>query len=296
MRKITFLSSFYIKILALVFMTFDHVGLYLRMQYPFDDSLMQLSEIFRTLGRLALPLFAFMIVEGVIHSKNINKYFLRLGIMASLISITFIVMEYTTLFTGFDSLLRAGNIFLDLLLLAIVIYLLKQPNIWMKLLTLLPLGFSILSFIVKGTETANHMYIHWFPSFITMQYDFYTILLGLAFYASYLIVDLYIKHFVGVDKSVFIENGSYRIVVNITMVLLATLVHVFYYLFSYFWYEGVFWDYNQQVYAVLSGAFILFYSGTRGYNAKWFQYGSYLYYPFHILVIAIIFIIQNGGL
>ena len=296
MRKITFLSSFYIKILALIFMTFDHVGLFLRIQYQDVESLMQISEVFRTLGRLALPLFAFMIVEGIIHSKNINKYFLRLGIMASAISAFFIVLEYSTLFQGLESIARAGNIFIDLLLLAISVYCLKHPNWKVKFITLLPLAFSVLSFVVKGIETAEGIYIHWFPCFITMQYDFLTILLGLGFYAAYLLVDLYIKYFIGVDKEVFVESGQYRLIVNVVMVLLATIIHVLYFCLVYVWPDGIFWDYNLQLYAIFSGVFILFYSGKRGYNAKWFQYGSYLYYPFHILVIAIIFIIQNGGL
>lgn len=277
-------------------MTLDHVGLYLRMQYYDSQSIMQLSEVFRCLGRLALPLFAFMIVEGVLHTKNIRKYLLRLGIMASLISIVFIVLEYTTLFQGFDELLRAGNIFIDLILLAITVYCLKHPKWYIKIITLLPIAFSILSFIVKGIETEQQIVIHWFPCFLTMQYDFLPILLGIVFYMSYLIMDLYIKYVVRVDKAVFIENGSYRFMTNLIMVFLATLVHLFFYSFHYTWNDGVFWDAQQQLFAILSGAFILFYSGKRGYNAKWFQIGSYIYYPLHIGIIALIMIITNGGL
>ena len=277
-------------------MTLDHVGLYLRMQYWSDDSIMQLSEIFRCFGRLALPLFAFMIVEGVLHTKSIGKYLLRLGIMASFISFVFMLLEYTTWFEGLEELLRAGNIFIDLLLLAIMIYCLKHPKWYIKLITLLPLAFSALSFIVKGIETEQQIYIHWFPCFLTMQYDFLPLLLGLGFYAAYLVMDLYIKYVVKADKVVFEENGSYRFMVNLLMVFFATIVHLFYYSFHYTWSDAVFWDYTQQLFAILSGAFILFYSGRRGYNAKWFQYGSYLYYPIHIGIIALIMIITNGGL
>ena len=45
MRKITFISSFFIKVFALLFMTLDHVGLYLRMQY-FDNDGLYISEPF----------------------------------------------------------------------------------------------------------------------------------------------------------------------------------------------------------------------------------------------------------
>lgn len=299
MRKITFLSSFFIKILALLFMTFDHVGLFIQMQYWYDEPLLQLAEVFRVIGRLALPLFAFMIVEGVLHTKNFRKYTLRLGIMASLISILFIVLEYSHSFSGFESLLRAGNIFLDLLLLSITIYCLKHPNWKIKLITLLPLGFSILSFAVKCIETEQIIDIHWFPAFLTLQYDWLTIVLGIAFFASYIIADQYIKatHSVtGEDKEMWIMNGNYRLLVNITAVFLATIVHFGYYLFAYLKPEAAFWDYKQQLYAIFSEAFILIYSGKRGYNTKWFQYGSYLYYPLHLLAILLVWIIINGGL
>ena len=296
MRKITFISSFFIKIFALLFMTLDHVGLYLRMQFYDDSGLMIVSEVFRSFGRLALPLFAFMIVEGVLHTKNIRKYLLRLGIMASLISIVFIVLEYSNGFNEFSDILRAGNIFIDLILVAVMVYCLKHPKWYIKLITLLPLAFSILSFVVKGIENEQHIYIQWFPCFLTMQYDFFTILLGLAFYASYLLADLYIVQIGEYDKSIWEETGGYRLLVNIIMVVLATIVHFFYYSFHYTWPGGVFWDYTQQLWAILSGAFILFYSGKRGYNAKWFQIGSYIYYPLHIAIIALIIIITNGGL
>ena len=277
-------------------MTLDHVGLYLRMQYWNNESLMQVSEVFRCFGRLALPLFAFMIVEGVLHTKNIKKYLLRLGIMASLVSLVFIVLEYSNWFTGFDELLRAGNIFIDLILLAVVIYCLNHPKWYIKLITLLPLALSVLSFVVKGIETAQMIDIHWFPCFLTMQYDFLPLLLGIGFYLAYVVMDLYIKYIVKTDKAVFEENGSYRFMVNLLMVFFATIIHLFYYSFRYIWPEGIFWDYTQQLFAILSSAFILFYSGKRGYNAKWFQIGSYIYYPLHIGIIAIIFIIVNGGL
>lgn len=302
MRKMTFLSSFIIKIAAIVFMTLDHVGLLLSMLYPADMTIVGtygLATIFRTFGRLALPLFAFMIVEGVIHTKNIKKYFLRLGILAALISIVFIVAEYSSLSSAAGSLLRAGNIFLDLLLLALAVYLLKQPKLPLKFLTLLIVGFSVLSFVVKCTEQSTGFDLYWYPAFLTMQYDWFTIVLGIAFYFSYYVADTYIKlqqNRSGLDKDMWVENGNYRLLVNISSIFFLVVISIFYYLFTFFWPSGVFWDASSQVYAIFSGAFILLYNGKRGYNAKWFQYGSYLYYPLHILVIGIIYIIAIGGI
>ena len=299
MRKITFLSSFFIKVFALVFMTFDHVGLFLQMQFGSDYSIIQMANVFRVLGRLALPLFIFMIVEGVLHTKNFNKYLLRLGILASMISIVFIVLEYANPVSGVESLYRAGNIFLDLTLVAIAIYFIKNENKNLRFLTLLPVAFSVLSFVVKGIETSSQIEIHWFPYFLTMQYDWLSLALGLGFYFAYTLADLYIKFLQsdsGMDKEMWVANGNYRLLVNLISVLIASIIHIFHYLFVYMWPAGVFWDASTQVYTLFSSAFVLLYSGKRGYNAKWFQYGSYIYYPLHLIALAIAFVILNGGL
>ena len=52
--------------------------------------------------------------------------------------------------------------------------------------------------------------------------------------------------------------------------------------------DYVFWKAGIQLFAIVSGAFLLLYNGKRGYNAKWFQYGSYLYYPIHLGIIFLI--------
>lgn len=299
MKKICVLSSFILKVVALITMTFDHVGLLLVNLYPIDENVLALSNIFRGIGRLALPLFIFMIVEGVLHTKNFKRYILRLGVMALIISIAFIVMEYSPINSYAGSLLRAGNIFIDLTLAALTVYLLKQKEIWKKLLTLLPLAFSILSFIVKGIETQTYIDIHWFPAFITMQYDWFSIILAIGFYFSYLLADTYIKAMeptTSMDKSIWEANGNYRLLANIISAFMLAVVSFLFFVMKFVWPEGVFWSADFQLYAIISGAFILCYNGKRGYNAKWFQYGSYLYYPLHMIVIVLIFIIVSGGL
>lgn len=299
MKKATFLSSFILKVAALLTMTFDHVGLLLETMSPSNINTLQLAGVFRGIGRLALPLFVFMIVEGVIHTKNFKAYIFRLGIMALAISIFFMVMEYSSLREYAHGLLRAGNIFIDLTLVALSIYLLKQEKIWMKFLTLLPLAYSILSFVVCGIEYSNYIDIKWFPSFLTMQYDWYSVVLGLGFYASYKLADLYIsttQNLTGMDKSIWEVNGRYRLLVNIIATFMLAVISFLYYLTKFIWPAGVFWDADVQLLAIISGALILLYNGKRGYNAKWFQYGSYLYYPLHIIVIIAVFIIANGGL
>lgn len=59
------LTGNFLKILAALSMTLDHAGLMLFPTLP----------IFRILGRLALPIYAFMIAEGCKYTRNKCKYF-----------------------------------------------------------------------------------------------------------------------------------------------------------------------------------------------------------------------------
>lgn len=61
-----FLSANIIKIVALVCMTVDHVGVMF-----FSEQI-----IFRIIGRIAFPIFAFFVAEGCRHTRNKLRYFL----------------------------------------------------------------------------------------------------------------------------------------------------------------------------------------------------------------------------
>lgn len=60
-----FLSGNALKILAAVFMTVDHMGILL-----FPE-----NALFRVIGRLAFPIYAFMIAEGCKFTRNRARYF-----------------------------------------------------------------------------------------------------------------------------------------------------------------------------------------------------------------------------
>ena len=294
MRKFHIFSSFIIKIIAIFLMTLDHVGIYLKAAYPYVEGMNVVVTIFRSFGRLALPLFIFMIVEGVLHTKSFKKYILRLGIVAIVISTIIAIVTYGNFGIGSEFIQGAGNIFIDLILVAVSVYLLKQPNQYLKLLILLPIGVSIASFCVKCYENTLAGTVYWYPNFLYLQADWFSLLLGIAFYMSYPLAELY-KKSIGVNMAYWDNEGNSRILVSLLQITALVFINVLLYLFKYFWPTGVYWDIEIQLFSVLSGAFILCYNGRRGYNAKWFQIMSYLYYPLHIGIIILLFVLIHGG-
>jgi hypothetical protein len=78
------MNTFQLKILAIIFMFIDHMGLFLFPQY----------FLFRIIGRLAFPLFAWLIANGAYHTHNIGKYVQRLYLFALISQIPFFLANH----------------------------------------------------------------------------------------------------------------------------------------------------------------------------------------------------------
>lgn len=66
------LSGSALKVIAMISMVIDHIALYL-MEYG-----TVLYETMRCIGRIAFPVFAFLITEGFIHTRSRYRYFFTL--------------------------------------------------------------------------------------------------------------------------------------------------------------------------------------------------------------------------
>ena len=106
------MNVFILKIMALVSMIIDHYGAI------FHEGV----DIYRIIGRLAFPIYCFLLVEGYMHTKDIKKYGIRLFIFALVSEIPFDLAFYGKIEFGHQ------NIFFTLLIGLITIYFLDKKE------------------------------------------------------------------------------------------------------------------------------------------------------------------------
>lgn len=108
-----FMNNFTLKIIAIISMVVDHVG------YVLLDN----DPICRAFGRIAFPIFCFLIVEGFFHTRNHMDYLLRLCIFAILSEVPF---DLT--FFGQVVNLHHQNVFITLAIGLASIFCLEEMN------------------------------------------------------------------------------------------------------------------------------------------------------------------------
>ncbi|NLZ83422.1 MAG: hypothetical protein GX915_07145 [Clostridiales bacterium] len=111
------MSSFGLKMIAIITMLIDHIGA------VFIPSNTTEYLIFRSIGRLAFPIFVFLLVEGFYHTRDSKKYLIRLGIFALISEIPFDLAFYGDFYMGHQ------NIFFTLFLGLLLIILMRDVEV-----------------------------------------------------------------------------------------------------------------------------------------------------------------------
>jgi hypothetical protein len=107
------LNGLVLKLIALTTMIIDHYG-----------AIFQPSEMtFRMIGRLAFPIYCFLLVEGFIHTSNIKKYAFRLLAFALISEIPFDYAFYRGIHWGHQ------NIFFTLFIGLLAMYFIDRKDV-----------------------------------------------------------------------------------------------------------------------------------------------------------------------
>lgn len=84
------LNTMWLKILACICMLIDHIGaIFIMPLIQNGGKFYIIFLIMRNIGRIAFPIFAFLIVEGFVHTKNYKKYLTRIFIFSIISTIPY---------------------------------------------------------------------------------------------------------------------------------------------------------------------------------------------------------------
>ena len=105
------ISADWLKVIAMITMVIDHTGAVL---FPGD-------ALWRVVGRIAFPIYVWLLIMGFIHTSNVRKYILRMAIFSLISEIPFDLALTGSLYT-----FRWQNVFWTLTLSLIMLYFLEK--------------------------------------------------------------------------------------------------------------------------------------------------------------------------
>lgn len=235
------ISSAGLHIFAMIFMLMDHMW-----AIVFTN-----CQWLTCVGRLAFPIFAFMIVEGYCHTGNLKKYVLRLLAFAVIAEIPFNLMT--------------GNS---------VIYYVHQNVLWTFLI-----GIGL----IHINELARKKQRLWLTCLVMIATTLLGFLLGYVTFVDYNAAGI-----LTVLVFYFFRGKKWWCLLGQLVGLYYINVEMLQGLFFNFELFGHSVEIVQQGLALLSLAFIWLYNGRQGKKSKTFQYFCYAFYPAHMLLLWIV--------
>ncbi len=172
-----FLNTFTLKIIAIICMTIDHLGVCLGTVY--EDGSYYLTgfmsydtyTILRIIGRIAFPIFCYLIVEGFFYTRDVMNYVVRLLVFAFLSQAPFSLLTRGTPFSFNQNL----NVFFTLALGLITIAAIEYGKTQCKKKVINKPLFIFISLVVIICTTT-------FADTISCDYAGYGVLVIVIFY------------------------------------------------------------------------------------------------------------------
>lgn len=147
-----------LKWIAIISMITDHLAVMITEHIP-----MQVYYVMRGVGRLAFPIFCFLLVEGFINTKSFGKYFIRVVVFAVLSQIPYNILRYGNIIGG-----GYFNILFTFSVTLVVLYILARCK--MNRIK----GFLVAFITIVASMTVTYL--------LNFEYSYKCILLAVLFY------------------------------------------------------------------------------------------------------------------
>lgn len=257
------LSSASLHIIAMILMFCDHLCM----------TLLNNHIWLHFVGRIAYPIFAFMIVEGFRHTGNIKKYLLRMLIFALVSEIPFDLMTGGTWFFPTQQ-----NVLWTYMISILGMLLIEQTkkikNHYIKYpLFIITSLFTLIAGFIIGTLTM----VDYFGGGVLMVLIFY-------FFRDDEILS-FKKEYKNKWSEIAVKWMN-RVMQAICVWLVCDeLIGGLCYNIDYF---GHTYEVVVESFGILALIPIWLYNGRKGYSSKLFKYFNYTFYPLHIALLVLV--------
>lgn len=234
-------TSMSLHIMAMIFMLCDHLW----------GTIVPGNDWLTCIGRIAFPIFAFLIVEGYHHTGNLKKYAGRLLLFAIISEIPF-------------NLAMGSRIF----------YPIHQNVLWSFLISL---GLIHCNEKAKAT---NKLWKRILVGVATVIFGYIIGLLTMVdFYHAGILTVLVFYFFRGRKWWIFAAQLLCLWYIN------AEILGGFGYELAFM---GKTFFITRQSFALLALIPIWMYRGQKGYQSKWLKFANYAFYPLHLLILGLL--------
>ncbi|MEG1059245.1 MAG: TraX family protein [Clostridia bacterium] len=248
------ISSNVLKTIAIIAMVIDHLG------YYFSFTLNPIVyTTFRVIGRIAMPIFAFLLVQGYIKTHSIRKYLFRLIICAVLSQI--VLNSLGIINVNFIEEYRASittdlNIVFSFCLSLIILIVIDKSNVFIshKNGNTKEALFYIKDIGIRSAIMGICVAIYYF---IPIDYGFIVPLMVIGMFFLLKLKDN--------------KNNIKKIMYYIFMIILVGVLCLF--------------EKQFGIFAIFSLIFIFLYNGTLGRKSKYLQKIYYCIFPLQHLIL-----------
>jgi len=257
-----------LKTIALIAMVIDHIGFYFE---PFLNT--NIMVICRCMGRIAMPIFTYLVVQGFFHTSNFKKYIFRIGLWSVITQISICILmvinlKYVAQYTAAKYCYSKLNILFIYVISLLMMKILHEDLFVKKWDINKNLSLKVISTVL----------IFIICIFLPIDYNIEVPLLTLLFYfieklrIRFLINTEYIRK----NMSKIIKVNEQRIIHTVYIFLLfMSLFLVVIYL-------------NVNIYTMVAILPMALYNGERGKKSKILKKFFYIFFPLqHIILYSI---------
>lgn len=238
------LSQNALKLIAIIAMTVDHIA------WSFVPTASYKGQIMHFFGRLTVVIMTLFISEGFIHTKNFNRYLMRLFIFAVITQPIYVFYHHP-------------KDFLNL-----------KPEEYLDFNVLFSLGFALVALKILSTKTEVFIKIFGILVLCVLSYN-----CDWCFMPTVLAIMFYLTR----------SDKKKRIIYFIILATAFALFYIIRFKLRYHisWHTTL--RYEIMMTGLLLGIIpIILYNGKRGVGGKTIKWFFYAYYPLHLMVLGLI--------